>query len=249
MLSFIRQISGLAAAETLSEAPAQRSIVSPPNGPSRTISAPLLRLSGLARPPHPQNRSDVLNEVGAEVRDAFSTAEKKARRQGWVIPRYYSLQAGANAKEAASHSNPHFAMLDGAIKGMQKMTPINRSHVKMMLLTNDVPGLKAAAEGSQPLRSYATGLKMTKHVLARPGVEQLPPRVRTVLEEMQSLYDSNPQLVSLGDQRAFSEAKPRSEQDVQVLMSTFDKADTLVSQLKSALSDGGMDFSDRALRA
>jgi glycerate-2-kinase len=132
---------------------------------------------------------------------------------------------------------------------MQKMTPINRSHVKMMLMANDVPGLKAAAEGSQPLRSYATGLKMAEHVLARHGVEQLPPRVRAVLEEMKSLYDSNPQLVSLGDQRAFSEAQPRSKQDVQVLMSAFDKADTLVHRLKSALSDGGMGFSDLALRA
>jgi len=132
---------------------------------------------------------------------------------------------------------------------MSKMTPLVRSNVELMLRFNDYPGLQAAADGSGPLRSLATGLKVPKAILGKVGAEHLPAKAKDALERLDSLYDGNPALVSLGDSRAFAEDKPRTKDEVDKLMSALDEMEAIVTELDQAISGKGASIPFLAIRA
>jgi hypothetical protein len=135
--------------------------------------------------------------------------------------------------------NKAWTLIDAARKGMEKMTPICRDHIRQMLLANDVAGLRAAAEGSQPLRSYVTAFKVGKQLLERNEAKQLPEDVRKALAQMKSLYEANPAFVRLGDTSAFNHTRPYSREDIKALMAVFDHVDPILDQLQLGLLHHG----------
>jgi hypothetical protein len=198
---------------------------------TQSSTGPLLGLLSLTKP-REQAVPVVTEGVGpvSDVHALFSQAAKWSRRQGWfggpyVVPR------DAKADQALSRVKP---ILNGALQGTAKMTEINRAHIEQMLLANDVPGLKAAAEGSEPLRSFATGLKVGKTLLGREGAADLPETLKQPLEAIKTFYEATPELVALGDARNFSTEKPKSPEQVKALMSKFVISEGLLNNLRKA---------------
>lgn len=228
------------------------------NAPSTSASAPLLGLRSLALPRATAGPSrPPSSAVSPEVMAAFSQAVKQARRQGFVGPRGSArpepnaparspLSAGpANGPETPLNQlTPSMAllMLKGALAGTDKMRSMRgpeRDHIMKMLEANDLPGLEAVTSNGNPLRSYATGLKVGKQALERHGAEQFSPAVGQALRDLKAFYEANPALVALGDASAFSPEKPRTAQDVHQLSAAFAQGDALLAALKRAWEAGG----------
>ncbi|WP_175864368.1 hypothetical protein [Burkholderia cepacia] len=130
------------------------------------------------------------------------------------------------------------AMLAGALKGaakLREMSEPEREHIFKMLEANDLPGLDAVAGAGNPLRSFSTGLKVGKQLLKRRGAERLPPALREPLMRLREFYEQNPQLVALGDARAFGPECARSTDDVQQLRDAFVQASAILSEIERAL--------------
>ncbi|WP_175035926.1 hypothetical protein [Burkholderia lata] len=130
------------------------------------------------------------------------------------------------------------AMLTGALKGTGKfreMPETEREHIFKMLEANDLPGLDAVADAGNPLRSFSTGLKVGKQLLDRRRAESLPPALREPLMRLREFYEHNPQLVVLGDVRAFSPELRRSTDDVKQLRDAFVQASALLGEVERAL--------------
>jgi hypothetical protein len=203
-------------------------------------------------------RSTPHAEAAALIAALFVKAEKQARRQGFIGPRIPGTPKGrvgetprsdrgsaapsnrldrpsAGTLDVASH-----AMLAGALKGtgkFRKLPEPERDHIFKMLEANDLPGLAAVVDAGNPLRSFSTGLKVGRQLLDRRGAENLPPALREPLMRLGRFYADNPQLVALGDARAFSPERVRSASDVRQLRDGFGQADVLLDELERALRD------------
>jgi len=236
-------------------------IVSPKR---KSISSQFVGLASLSVMRNASRLSHADNGLGMTGHDIYRQAEenlnkraqRQPRRQGFYGVTETVRKALQGIDEPVQRSpkddamlSRHLIVLQSAIKGMSKMTPLVRSNVELMLRFNDYPGLQAAADGSGPLRSLATGLKVPKAILGKVGAEHLPAKAKDALERLDSLYDGNPALVSLGDSRAFAEDKPRTKDEVDKLMSALDEMEAIVTELDQAISGKGASIPFLAIRA
>ena len=107
----------------------------------------------------------------------------------------------------------------------------------------DIPGLKNAAMGSGPLRTYATGVKCGRQLLERNGyaaaVQALPQDVRAALTDLRNFEKANPDLTALGDEHTF-DGIDLTQERVDQIASQFEQARSLMIALERAMMKHGL---------
>jgi hypothetical protein len=129
------------------------------------------------------------------------------------------------------------ATIDAGLGGMRRISGDQQQldTTMEMLRKNDEVGLKAAATGNGPLRSFATALKACSDQLkGNSGVQALPKQAQEAIGQLQEFYTANPDLISLGNPDTFGNMKLTGEQ-ADRLVSKFNEGLSLMSDLEKAM--------------
>lgn len=175
--------------------------------------------------------------------EIYKQAEISQRRKGFILtPVSVSPRPVAMAEPA---SNPSIStktkvMIDGALKGTSKlrnMGPESLDHIFKMLEAHDKSGLSAVVKDGNPLRSFATGIKIGEHILNDKNQEALPAQLNGALDALKTFYSQNKELVNLGNATEDHLYKQRNSDEVQSLRSAFDEACRLLGNLNRAFEE------------